>query len=32
MYFVDQQDRLIALPRTTQIKENGGEIIWDMLQ
>lgn len=32
MYFVDQQDRLIALPRTTQIKGNGGEIIWDMLQ
>ncbi|MCK1981641.1 MULTISPECIES: phosphonate C-P lyase system protein PhnH [Peribacillus] len=32
MYFVDQQDRLIALPRTTQIRENGGEIIWDMLQ
>ncbi|KRF67480.1 hypothetical protein ASG99_15405 [Bacillus sp. Soil768D1] len=32
MYFVDQQDRLIALPRTTQIKENGGEIKWDMLQ
>ncbi|GAB6256642.1 MULTISPECIES: phosphonate C-P lyase system protein PhnH [Peribacillus] len=32
MYFVDQKDRLIALPRTTQIKENGGEIIWDMLQ
>ncbi|ASS95803.1 phosphonate C-P lyase system protein PhnH [Peribacillus simplex] len=32
MYFVDRQDRLIALPRTTQIKENGGEIIWDMLQ
>ncbi|MGE7686190.1 phosphonate C-P lyase system protein PhnH [Peribacillus simplex] len=32
MYFVDQQDRLIALPRTTQIKENGGEVIWDMLQ
>ncbi|MDM5285857.1 phosphonate C-P lyase system protein PhnH [Peribacillus frigoritolerans] len=32
MYFVDQQDRLIALPRTTQISENGGEILWDMLQ
>jgi len=32
MYFVDQQDRLIALPRTTQIRENGGEILWDMLQ
>ncbi|MCM3673779.1 phosphonate C-P lyase system protein PhnH [Peribacillus simplex] len=32
MYFVDQHDRLIALPRTTKIKENGGEIIWDMLQ
>ncbi|MES1041517.1 phosphonate C-P lyase system protein PhnH [Peribacillus simplex] len=32
MYFVDQQDRLIALPRTTQIRENGGEMIWDMLQ
>ncbi|WP_349727790.1 phosphonate C-P lyase system protein PhnH [Peribacillus frigoritolerans] len=32
MYFVDRQDRLIALPRTTQIKENGGEMIWDMLQ
>ncbi|MFJ7363135.1 phosphonate C-P lyase system protein PhnH [Peribacillus frigoritolerans] len=32
MYFVDQQDRLIALPRTTQIRENGGEISWDMLQ
>ncbi|MFJ7937456.1 phosphonate C-P lyase system protein PhnH [Peribacillus sp. NPDC096622] len=32
LYFVDQQDRLIALPRTTQIRENGGEIIWDMLQ
>ncbi|MED3984383.1 phosphonate C-P lyase system protein PhnH [Peribacillus simplex] len=32
MYFVDRQDRLIALPRTTHIKENGGEIIWDMLQ
>ncbi|MFI8496291.1 phosphonate C-P lyase system protein PhnH [Peribacillus butanolivorans] len=32
MYFVDEQDRLIALPRTTQIKENGGEIKWDMLQ
>ncbi|MFD9625146.1 phosphonate C-P lyase system protein PhnH [Peribacillus muralis] len=32
MYFVDQQDRLIALPRTTQIKGNGGETIWDMLQ
>ncbi|WHY55509.1 phosphonate C-P lyase system protein PhnH [Peribacillus simplex] len=32
MYFVDRQDRLIALPRTTEIKENGGEIIWDMLQ
>jgi alpha-D-ribose 1-methylphosphonate 5-triphosphate synthase subunit PhnH len=32
MYFVDQQDRLIALPRTTQIRENGWEIIWDMLQ
>ncbi|MFA1712000.1 phosphonate C-P lyase system protein PhnH [Peribacillus frigoritolerans] len=32
MYFVDQQDRLIALPRTTQIRGNGGEISWDMLQ
>ncbi|WP_249595083.1 phosphonate C-P lyase system protein PhnH [Peribacillus frigoritolerans] len=32
MYFVDQKDRLIALPRTTQIRENGGEILWDMLQ
>ncbi|YCI75827.1 phosphonate C-P lyase system protein PhnH [Bacillus sp. R1-10] len=32
MYFVDQQNRLIALPRTTQIRENGGEILWDMLQ
>ncbi|MEK4013149.1 phosphonate C-P lyase system protein PhnH [Peribacillus sp. FSL M8-0224] len=32
MYFVDQQERLIALPRTTQIRENGGEILWDMLQ
>lgn len=32
IYFVDQQDRLIALPRTTQIRENGGEILWDMLQ
>jgi alpha-D-ribose 1-methylphosphonate 5-triphosphate synthase subunit PhnH len=32
MYFVDQQDRLIAIPRTTQIRENGGEISWDMLQ
>ncbi|MFF2458490.1 phosphonate C-P lyase system protein PhnH [Peribacillus simplex] len=32
MYFVDRQDRLIALPRTTEIKENGGEIIWGMLQ
>ncbi|MDF1996130.1 phosphonate C-P lyase system protein PhnH [Peribacillus frigoritolerans] len=32
MYFVDQHDRLIALPRTTQIRENGGEILWDMLQ
>ncbi|MFJ7932333.1 phosphonate C-P lyase system protein PhnH [Peribacillus sp. NPDC096448] len=32
LYFVDQQDRLIALPRTTQIRENGGEVIWDMLQ
>ena len=32
MYFVDQQDRLIALPRTTQIRGNGGEILWDMLQ
>ncbi|MBL3641378.1 phosphonate C-P lyase system protein PhnH [Peribacillus frigoritolerans] len=32
MYFVDQQDRLIALPRTTRIRENGGEILWDMLQ
>ncbi|MGE7182460.1 phosphonate C-P lyase system protein PhnH [Peribacillus sp. NPDC006672] len=32
MYFVDQQDRLIALPRTTQIRENGDEILWDMLQ
>jgi alpha-D-ribose 1-methylphosphonate 5-triphosphate synthase subunit PhnH len=32
MYFVDQQDRLIALPRTTQIRENRGEILWDMLQ
>ncbi|CAK6476940.1 phosphonate C-P lyase system protein PhnH [Peribacillus castrilensis] len=32
MYFVDQQDRLIALPRTTQIRENGGGILWDMLQ
>ncbi|MBX9954715.1 phosphonate C-P lyase system protein PhnH [Peribacillus simplex] len=32
MYFVDQQDRLIALPRTTQLRENRGEILWDMLQ
>ncbi|MGE7905047.1 phosphonate C-P lyase system protein PhnH [Peribacillus sp. NPDC094092] len=32
MYFVDQLDRLIALPRTTQIKEKGGGVIWDMLQ
>ncbi|MED3786136.1 phosphonate C-P lyase system protein PhnH [Peribacillus frigoritolerans] len=32
MYFVDQHDRLIALPRTTQIRENGGETLWDMLQ
>ena len=32
LYFVDRQDRLMALPRTTQIRENGGEILWDMLQ
>lgn len=30
MYFVDQQHQLHALPRTTQITENGWEIKWDM--
>ncbi|WP_028392533.1 phosphonate C-P lyase system protein PhnH [Bacillus cihuensis] len=30
MYFVDHQHQLLAIPRTTQIKENGWEIKWDM--
>jgi alpha-D-ribose 1-methylphosphonate 5-triphosphate synthase subunit PhnH len=30
MYFVDKQHHLLAIPRTTQIKENGWEIKWDM--
>ncbi|MFJ5624221.1 phosphonate C-P lyase system protein PhnH [Peribacillus loiseleuriae] len=30
MYFVDQQNQLLAIPRTTQINENGWEIKWDM--
>ncbi|KMY51517.1 phosphonate C-P lyase system protein PhnH [Peribacillus loiseleuriae] len=30
MYFLDHQHQLLAIPRTTQIKENGWEIKWDM--